>query len=179
MISDGDLMTACHICGSSPTPVSASSATETRHYCGTEHRDQDLASLSRGHGTGVYRPETATGAPRPQVRPALPDLTDATQSTPPPVQSTPQASRSSPEPKQEKQRMARELRVSMIIPIPEEIFAQADALAKAKPVINDLVKAAEALGGTVSHEIVTPRGPKKATAATTLAASPAQDEIAV
>ena len=53
--------------------------------------------------------------------------------------------------------MPRELRVSAVLPIPDDIFEQADALHAARPILATLKEQVEALGGNVSHELVTPK----------------------
>lgn len=59
--------------------------------------------------------------------------------------------------------MARELRISIVIPLPEGDFEEAGAIMQAKPLLDDIKKRVQieagggAIVGTVEHEIVTPR----------------------
>lgn len=53
--------------------------------------------------------------------------------------------------------MPKELRISAIIEVPDDIWGQTDKLAGAKPVVEAFTKAVEELGGRVDAELVTPK----------------------
>lgn len=58
--------------------------------------------------------------------------------------------------------MARELRVSATVPLPDGVFEEADVLAKARPIVDRLKSEVAELGGAVEFEIVVPRPRTKA-----------------
>lgn len=53
--------------------------------------------------------------------------------------------------------MARELRVSAIIPLPDGVFEEADILAAARPIVSKLEADVATLKGAVEFEVVTPK----------------------
>ena len=53
--------------------------------------------------------------------------------------------------------MPRELRISAIVEVPDDIWAQADKLSAAKPVVEAFTESVEKLGGKVEAELVTPK----------------------
>lgn len=53
--------------------------------------------------------------------------------------------------------MPKELRVCAVVEVPDEIWAQTDKLAAAKPVVEAFTEAVEKLGGRVELELVVPR----------------------
>lgn len=53
--------------------------------------------------------------------------------------------------------MPRELRISAVIEVPDDIWAQADRLGEAKPVVAAFTEAVERMGGKVEVELVVPR----------------------
>jgi hypothetical protein len=54
----------------------------------------------------------------------------------------------------------RELRIAIAIPMPAEAFAQAKAMLAAEPLLAHAQEQATKLGGTVMHELITPK-PRK------------------
>ena len=56
----------------------------------------------------------------------------------------------------------KELRISAVIHIPDEMFEHAEALLKARPVVDEFRAAVEKLGGTIAQELVTPRAKEPA-----------------
>lgn len=76
--------------------------------------------------------------------------------------------------------MARELRVNMTIPLPDGVFEEADVLAKAKPIVDELTARAGELAGVVEFEVVTPkpRGAKEEAPAPKLTPVSGQREAA-
>lgn len=53
--------------------------------------------------------------------------------------------------------MPKELRISAIIEVPDDIWEQADKMAAAKPIVAEFTAAVERLGGKVEAELVVPR----------------------
>lgn len=53
--------------------------------------------------------------------------------------------------------MPRELRIWAIVEVPDEIWAQTDKLADAKPVVQAFREAMELIGGVVTVDLVTPK----------------------
>lgn len=53
--------------------------------------------------------------------------------------------------------MPRELRISATVEVPDDIWAQTDKLAAAKPVVEAFTESLEKLGGRVEVELVTPK----------------------
>ena len=53
--------------------------------------------------------------------------------------------------------MAKELRISAVIEVPDDIWAQADTLSAAKPIVETFTSALASIGGKVEAELVTPK----------------------
>lgn len=53
--------------------------------------------------------------------------------------------------------MPKELRISAVIEIPDDIWRQTDALAAVKPAVESFAAAVQAAGGRVDAELVTPK----------------------
>jgi hypothetical protein len=53
--------------------------------------------------------------------------------------------------------MAKELRISATVEVPDAIWQQTDTLAAAKPVVEAFTEALEKMGGTVTVDLVTPK----------------------
>lgn len=53
--------------------------------------------------------------------------------------------------------MAKELRISAVVEVPDDIWGQTDKLAAAQPVVQAFTEAVEKLGGKVEAELVTPK----------------------
>ncbi len=53
--------------------------------------------------------------------------------------------------------MPKELRISATVEVPDDIWAQTDKLAAAKPVVEAFTEAVTQLGGKVDVELVVPR----------------------
>ena len=53
--------------------------------------------------------------------------------------------------------MPKELRISAVVEVPDDIWQQADKLSDAKPVVGAFREAIEKMGGKVETELVVPR----------------------
>ena len=53
--------------------------------------------------------------------------------------------------------MPKELRISAVVEVPDDIFAGADKLASARPFVEAFREAVEAIGGEVNVDLVVPR----------------------
>lgn len=53
--------------------------------------------------------------------------------------------------------MPKELRISAVIEVPDDIWEQADKMAAAKPIVAEFTAAVEKMGGKVEAELVTPK----------------------
>lgn len=53
--------------------------------------------------------------------------------------------------------MPKELRISAVVEVPDDIWSQADTLSAAKPIVEAFTEAVGKLGGKVEAELVTPK----------------------
>jgi hypothetical protein len=51
----------------------------------------------------------------------------------------------------------KELRISAVVEVPDDIWQQADTLSAAKPVVEAFTEAVQKMGGRVEAELVTPK----------------------
>lgn len=51
----------------------------------------------------------------------------------------------------------RQLRISAVVEVPDDIWQQADTLSAAKPIVEAFTEAVQKLGGRVEAELVTPK----------------------
>jgi hypothetical protein len=53
--------------------------------------------------------------------------------------------------------LPKELRISAVVEVPDDIWQQADKLSAAKPIVEAFAEAVEKLGGKVEFDLVTPK----------------------
>lgn len=56
--------------------------------------------------------------------------------------------------------MAKELRISIVVPVSDDLFEQAATVHAVKPVLEHVARQLESLNARVTHELVTPRAAK-------------------